>query len=181
LKSNEERSVSETPYAPPTALVADPPDPSQVRIGRYVAIFTAALTAAIAAVLLVVAFTDYEPNGSIGLLEMLFAASLTGMLFVRNNERIPTVAERRKLIWMSFAASLLVVLIPTGGFLGYLAFRFGVGDVMQGISETIPRLPLFVWAIIVLITLGLTYVSLHLGYGFITTRFGKQLAKKNAL
>jgi hypothetical protein len=65
--------------------------------------------------------------------------------------------------------------------LGYLAFSFGVSDLMQGISETVPSLPLPVWGIIVLIALGLTYLSLHLGYGLITTRLSKRLATKSAI
>src|SRR5262245_26910362 len=124
-----------TPYAPPTATVADPLDPRPVRIGRYVWIFTGALVAAFLVVLTLTLLTTYQPGGFIGLLEMIFAAAVTGALFVQNNKRIPTPAERSKLIWWSFAASLLVVLIPLGGFLVYAAFIYGLADVRQGISE----------------------------------------------
>lgn len=152
-----------------------------ISIGRYVAIFTGAFVAAIVAVLLVVALTNYEPHGSIGLVEMLFASFFTGMLFVKHNKRVSTVTERRRLVWLSFVASLLVVAVPIGGFLLYLGISFGLDDLMQGVSETMPKLPVFVWAIIVVVTLGLTYASLYFGYGYFTTRFGNHFLKKDGL
>src|SRR5262245_50833658 len=176
-----ERTLPETPYAPPTTRVADPPDPAPVKLGRYVGIFSAALMSVIAATLLVVVFAEYEANGSIGLIQTLFAASLTGALFVRRNRRIPTPSERRKLVWMSLIASLLIAVVSMGGFLGYLAASFGLDDLRQGISEAVPALPLFVWGMVIVVTLAVTYVTLHLGYGFMTTQFGKQLLKDRAL
>jgi hypothetical protein len=175
--------LSGTPYSAPSAFVTDPPEPDQpqpIRLGGYIATFTAALIAAIAAVVSVVVFGDYDPHGSITLIETLFAASLTGLLFVRNNKRIPSAEERRKLIWLSFGASWVVSLISIGGVLGYVALTSGVDDLMQGVSEMIPRRSVLAWAIVGIGTLGLTYISVHLGYGFVTNWFGRRLPKKSA-
>ena len=170
--------MAATPYSPPTAFVTDRREPDQrepIRIGLYVAAFTAALIAAILAVVSVVVFSDYDPHGSITLMETLFAAFLTGLLFVRNNKRLPTAEERRKLIWMSFGATWVVSLISISGLLGYVALTSGVDDLMQGVSEMIPRRSVLVWAIVGIGTLGLTYLSVHLGYAFATTWFGRRL------
>ena len=170
--------MSGTPYSPPSAFVTDPPEPDHpkpIRLGRYVAAFTAALLAAIAALVSVVVSSDYDPHGSITLIETLFAASLTGLLFVRNNKRLPTAGERRKLIWLSFGATWLVSLILIGGLLGYVALTSGVDELMQGVPEMIPRRSVLVWTIVGIGTLGLTYLSVHLGYGFVTTWIGRRL------
>jgi len=149
-------------------------------VGRYVALFAAVLVATASVALLVVYLTGWEPNGSVGFVEMLFASSLTGAVFVQRKKRIPTHEERRRLIWLSLAASFAMALTPIAGFLVYCAIRFGIDDLMQGISETLPLLPLFVWAIIVAVTVALTYASLYLGYVTITSRLGKQMSKSSA-
>jgi hypothetical protein len=153
----------------------------QIRINRYLGIFTAALIAVISLCLLAVALTDYTPGGSVGLIQTAFASFFTGMLFVRDNKRLPTNEERRKLVWLSFIVSLLLVLIPLVCFLAYLGFIYGLADLVQGISEFMSKLPGFAWALIVIFTLCLSYLSIFLGYGSLTTQFGKYFLKRDGL
>ena len=168
-----------SPYAPPAAPVADTQAPTAVPVGRYVVVFTAAYVAAICAALAVIFLTDFQPSGAVvGLIEILFGSVVAGWWFVRQNGRPPAPQERRKLIWLSLAASVLAVLIPIGGFLAYLGFSFGLEDLKQGISETVPRLPLWVWGAILLVTLGLSYGTLQMGYGFLTNRLARQMARQ---
>ena len=149
------------------------------RINYYVTIFAIALIAIILVVVFVITITKTDPGGFIGIIEMVSAAALTGVLFVRNNKRLPTTEERQQLIWRSFAVSFAIVLIPIACLLAYLGFKYGLTDLLQGITEVTPKLPGFLWAGIAAFTLIFTYFSIHLGYGRFTTLFSQGFLKQN--
>jgi hypothetical protein len=144
-------------------------------MARYVLIFAGALVAITAASLIVGIATSWNPTGFINVIQLLFASVLTGMIFVQKNSRLPTAHERRLLTWCSFGIALVFPLIVVGGFLSYLAYRFGLADLRQGLSEQIPSLPFLGWVFVVVLTLAVVYGTLWVGYGFFTNRFGQKV------
>jgi len=152
----------------------------QVRIGKYLGIFTAVFISVILIATLIVFLLDVDPGASIGIVEIFVATYFTVMLFVRDHKRLPTREERQKLVWLSFVVSLLLVLIPVICFLVYLGFSYGLADLLQGITEVMPKLPIFVWVLIVTVTISLSYLSVYWGYWLSTAKLGKYFLKQYA-
>ncbi|WP_199898300.1 ABZJ_00895 family protein [Methylobacillus glycogenes] len=97
--------------------------------------------------------------------------------FARAQHRLPSKEERQKLVWLSFYASLLVVLIPIAGFLACLGFTYCLADLLQGLDEFLPKLPALVWLLIAIATIVLSYLTVHWGYWIAATRMGKSFLK----
>ena len=151
-----------------------------VRIGKYLGIFTAALISVTFIAILILYFVDVNPGASIGVIESFIATYLTVMAFVRDNKRLPTSDERRKLVWLSFMVTLLLILIPLICLLAYLGFSYGLADLLQGITEVVPKLPGLVWFLIIVFSLGLSYLSVYWGYWLSTIKLGKYFLKQYA-
>jgi hypothetical protein len=152
----------------------------QVRMGKYLGVFAAVFISVILLAMLVLYLLDVNPGGSIEIVEVFVATFFTVMVFVRDNKRLPTREERQKLVWLSFIVSLLLVLIPVICFLAYLGFSYGLSDLMQGIAEFMPKLPVFVWILIAVFTISLSYLSVYWGYWLSTSKLGKYFLKQYA-
>ncbi len=152
-----------------------------VRIEKYLGIFTVVFISVIVLAISVVYLLDVDPGASIGLIEVFVATYFTVMLFVRDNKRLPTPKERQKLVWLSFIVSLLTFIIPVICFLAYLGFSYGLADLLQGITEFMPKLPIVAWVMIVVATITLSYLSVFLGYWFSTNKLGKYFLKQYVL
>lgn len=149
----------------------------QIRYGKYVGIFTVTFIAMIVVAVSIFSFIDYDPGGSAGIIEVFVSAVVTVFAFARGHNRLPTKEERQKLVWLSFFASLLVVLIPIAGFLAYLGFTYGLADLLQGLDEFLPKLSALVWLLIAVATIVLSYFTVHWGYWIAATRIGKGFLK----
>jgi hypothetical protein len=149
----------------------------QIRLGKYLGIFTAVFILAVLIAMLIVYLLDVNLGLSSGIIEFFVSSYITVMVFVRDNNRLPTREERRKLVWYSFFVSLLVVIIPLMGLLAYLGFSYGLTDLLQGINEVVPKLPGLAWTGILVFTLVLSYLSMAWSYWISATRLGKYFLK----
>ncbi|WP_148042297.1 ABZJ_00895 family protein [Pseudomethylobacillus aquaticus] len=147
----------------------------------YIALFTLVFLIIILLSFAVFTLIEADPPGSLGAAQMLLAAFITGLLFVQNKARLPTREERRYLLRGSFAVTVLIPALIIAGFLTYLAISFGIEDLKLGLAETIPKLPVGLWTVGLLIVLGTGYLSLWFGYGFLTERIGKQMLKRKGI
>lgn len=134
---------------------------------KYLAFFVAALVGISVLNLLIVTFTGWSSSGQ-SIAQLIIASGSTGLFFVAQNQRLPTTEERRSLVRLSFAASWLVSVVLMSVYLGYLALQFGIEDLRQGLREITSALPVVAMAIILIISIAISYLSIWFGYGFLT-------------
>lgn len=153
----------------------------QLRLRKYLAIFTLTFIATIVLAISSAYLIEYEPGAGIGVIETFVATLVTTIVFVRDNKRLPTDEERQKLVWQSFFASLFVVLTPIIGFLAYLGFSFGLADLIQGLGEFLPQFAAWIWILIAIFAIGFSYLAVHWGYWLSVTRLAKHFLNDQAI
>lgn len=140
---------------------------------KYLFIFTGANLGLMVIAAVVFALLDLEGNAGVNMGILIGSAMAAGHYFLKDHQRLPTAAEKRWLVFMSFLASVLVSLLFV---LAIVA--------MQPESVSVMRIMLqenAVVFLVVMLVVSLVYLLvLWLGYGFMLSRQFKAMQKKAA-
>lgn len=152
-------------------------------MGRYLVVFIIAFIGANCAVGALAYLTGWDLLSLANLILIVLESFLAGMYFVKKQSRLPSPAERRQLIWWSFGILLLVDTISLVGVLASLGLN--LSD-LTSLFDT-PRGFVLLFRVIIpfglslLLSLVLNYITLWLGYGYLTNQFGRKLLAKQGL
>ncbi|KAA0696314.1 hypothetical protein DT594_02860 [Halopseudomonas laoshanensis] len=140
---------------------------------KYLFIFGGANLGLMVIAAVVFALLDLEGNAGVNMGILIASAMAAGHYFLKDHQRLPTAAEKRWLVFMSFLVSVLVSLL----------FVLAV-VAMQPESVAVMRIMLqenAVVFLVVMLVVSLVYLLvLWLGYGFMLDRQFKAMQKKAA-
>ncbi|MBQ0743300.1 MAG: ABZJ_00895 family protein [Pseudomonas sp.] len=140
---------------------------------KYLFIFGGANLGLMVIAAVVFALLDLEGNAGVNMGILIGSAMAAGHYFLKDHQRLPTAAEKRWLVFMSFLASVLVSLL----------FVLAV-VAMQPESVAVMRIMLqenAVVFLVVMLVVSLVYLLvLWLGYGFMLDRQFRAMQKKAA-
>ncbi|MDF1822071.1 MAG: ABZJ_00895 family protein [Alcanivoracaceae bacterium] len=142
---------------PAAALDAD--GSLQYPLSRYLWRFSMFYVAFSAADILLAAF-GLDTPGVVGLLITAFSAWFAGRLFLADNSRLPTADERRALVRRSLVILLMLSVAIYAVVLAAMGEEARV-QMLQPVSE----MPMWVWALIILFGVVITWAALAWGYG----------------
>ena len=108
---------------------------TEVAILPYVVRFGLAYTAALVifAIIMTLLGVDSGTGSSMGAL--IAAVAVAAAKFVKDHERVPTSAERKKLTWASLGASILVSAVLVGLLLGITGQLGQISDLWEVFSK----------------------------------------------
>lgn len=140
---------------------------------KYLFIFAGANLAMMVIAAVVFTLLDMEGNAGVNMGILIGSAMAAGHYFLKDHQRLPTAAEKRWLVFMSFLASVLVSLLFV--LVVVLMEPGGVAVVLMTLQEHA------VVFLIVMLIVSLVYLLvLWLGYGFMLERQFKAMQRKAA-
>lgn len=140
---------------------------------KYLFIFAGANLAMMVIAAVVLTLLDMDGNAGVNMGILIGSAMAAGHYFIKDHQRLPTAAEKRWLVFMSFLASVLVSLLFV--LVVVLLEPNGFAVIMMTLQE---QALLF---LIVMLVVSVVYLLvLWLGYGFMLERQFKAMQKKAA-
>ncbi len=147
----------------------------EVSIFKYVLRFSLAYLVLILVLVLLLNILGIKLNHGASIVALIAAAVLTVSKFLQDNKRIPTASEKTKLVWFSFLASWLVVLMPFGAAGAAIMLLGAKIKIMKDFR--IEDIPITVGLAIVFAVFDL--VGLYISYGFLARKKFEVLQKKD--
>ncbi len=141
---------------------------TEVAIFPYVARFGIAYAVALVVFAIITSMLGLDGGAGSSMGALIAAVAVAASKFVKDHERVPTSAERKKLTWASLAASLVVSAVGGTGQLGQLS----------GLLEVFSRLNLGLVFGVMLFVLALYALVLWFSYGGFAKVQHKSLLKK---
>jgi hypothetical protein len=147
-------------------------------MGRYMAALVAvqAIVAGIGVAL--VLLWDVDLGSGTGTAAIIGSALAVASMFVKDMRRSPTPAERSRLTWWSLAATYAFSLVAVGIFIAVTAM-LGYGDDLREIGKALANLPLFMWFIIIAVTVGINWCLFYFTYRFYPGVLERAQAKRS--
>ena len=144
-------------------------------IRKYVLNFSLAYLIIIISLLVVSQFIDFP--GSVSSIVSLFSAAVyASSKFVMDQKRIPSVSEKRKLVWWCLLSS---VVLSTSVVLTFIIFDIGFDSFMDMIGILLDQLSLWIIAISIVISLLIQYLALSYSFGSFTKGMLKKIEKSS--
>ncbi|MCP5414528.1 MAG: hypothetical protein H6961_07955 [Chromatiaceae bacterium] len=133
---------------------------TEVAIFPYVVRFGIAYAVALIVFAIITSMLGLDGGAGSSMGALIAAVAVAASKFVKDHERVPTSAERKKLTWASLAASLVVSAVLIGAVLG------GTGQLGQlsGLLEVFSRLNLGLVFGVMLFVLALYALVLWFSY-----------------
>tara|TARA_R110000822_G_scaffold113914_1_gene245248 strand:+ start:299 stop:748 length:450 start_codon:yes stop_codon:yes gene_type:complete len=140
---------------------------------KYLFIFAGANLAMMVIAAVVLTLLDMDGNAGVNMGILIGSAMAAGHYFIKDHQRLPTAAEKRWLVFMSFLASVLVSLLFV--LVVVLLEPNGFAVIMMTLQEQA-----LVFLIVMLVVSVVYLLVLWLGYGFMLERQFKAMQKKAA-
>lgn len=140
---------------------------------KYLFIFAGANLAMMVIAAVVLTLLDMDGNAGVNMSILIGSAMAAGHYFIKDHQRLPTAAEKRWLVFMSFLASVLVSLLFV--LVVVLLEPNGFAVIMMTLQEQA-----LVFLIVMLVVSVVYLLVLWLGYGFMLERQFKAMQKKAA-
>ena len=140
---------------------------------KYLFIFAGANLAMMVIAAVVLTLLDMDGNAGVNMGILIGSAMAAGHYFIKDHQRLPTAAEKRWLVFMSFLASVLVSLLFV--MVVVLLEPNGFAVIMMTLQEQA-----LVFLIVMLVVSVVYLLVLWLGYGFMLERQFKAMQKKAA-
>ena len=87
----------------------------EIKISPYVVRFSLAYAVALIAIALILTVLNLDSNSGTSMAALFTAVVFTIAKFVKDQKRVPTLSERKKLTWLSLMASFAVSLVLAVG------------------------------------------------------------------
>lgn len=140
---------------------------------KYLLIFAGANLAMMVIAAVVLTLLDMDGNAGVNMGILIGSAMAAGHYFIKDHQRLPTAAEKRWLVFMSFLASVLVSLLFV--LVVVLLEPNGFAVIMMTLQEQA-----LVFLVVMLVVSVVYLLVLWLGYGFMLERQFKAIQKKAA-
>tara|TARA_R110002020_G_scaffold261778_1_gene476148 strand:+ start:298 stop:747 length:450 start_codon:yes stop_codon:yes gene_type:complete len=140
---------------------------------KYLFIFAGANLAMMVIAAVVLTLLDMDGNAGVNMGILIGSAMAAGHYFIKDHQRLPTAAEKRWLVFMSFLASVLVSLLFV--LVVVLLEPNGFAVIMMTLQEQA-----IVFLVVMLVVSVVYLLVLWLGYGFMLERQFKAMQKKAA-
>jgi membrane protease YdiL (CAAX protease family) len=140
---------------------------------KYLFIFAGANLAMMVIAAVVLTLLDMDGNAGVNMGILIGSAMAAGHYFIKDHQRLPTAAEKRWLVFMSFLASVLVSLLFV--LVVVLLEPNGFAVIMMTLQEQA-----LVFLVVMLVVSVVYLLVLWLGYGFMLERQFKAIQKKAA-
>lgn len=140
---------------------------------KYLFIFAGANLAMMVIAAVVLTLLDMDGNAGVNMGILIGSAMAAGHCFIKDHQRLPTAAEKRWLVFMSFLASVLVSLLFV--LVVVLLEPNGFAVIMMTLQEQA-----IVFLVVMLVVSVVYLLVLWLGYGFMLERQFKAMQKKAA-
>jgi hypothetical protein len=113
---------------------------------------------------------NFDAPSSMGIISMMASTTYPIQSFVKDQQRAPTKSERSLFAFFTTLASLALSAVV---FLGFMAvYQVGISDVLTGFG--VAEVPAWVWGLIALFTVGLSWVVVYFFSGFIAKQAMKR-------
>lgn len=140
---------------------------------KYIFIFAGANLAMMVIAAVVFTLLDMDANAGVNMGILIGSAMAAGHYFLKDHNRLPTASEKRRLVFMSFLASVLVSLLFALSIV--IVEPGGVALVWMTLQEQA-----LIFLTIMLIVSVVYLLVLWLGYGFMLSSQLKAMQKKAA-
>lgn len=149
----------------------------EVDLTAYIAWFVLIYAAALIAIGTLLTVLDLDAGTSGSIAALIAAVMVTTARFVDREKRVPTREERKKLMWLSLAASILVSLVLTVGVLAILG-QLGTIAALPGVIAQV-ELGLVVG---ILVFVAVLYIlALWFSYGWFAKMHYKAKERKGEI
>lgn len=147
---------------------------TEVAIFPYVVRFGIAYAVTLIVLAIITSILGLDGGAGSSMGALIAAVAVAASKFVKDHERVPTSAERKKLTWASLAASLVVSVVLIGAVLG------GTGQIGQlsGLLEVFSKLNLGLVSGVMLFVLAMYALVLWFSYSGFAKVQHKSLLKK---